>query len=360
METLFKIIFLLSLFCLGLFPFASMLNKYFFKKQIKTVFYFTIIFNITFIFLFAISNLIKLDFLTSFSRFINYYFGFLLYAFLVSITFWGIYAVLRKINKERIILKNHVVVSLLTILVIINSIAIHNFHKLIAIEEYTIYSNKITKNYSFVQIADIQYGSVSKEHMEKVIKLAYAQDPDFIVFLGDLIDFEKYELKDFEVFEESKVPIYFVRGNHEYNKDPERINEYLKLITSIKYLRNQKDEFKEIEIVGIDYDSSKYQLKEKLKAIELDNNKFSLLLYHDPKGVEFAVKKGFDLALFGHTHAGQIWPITLLIDVMYEYGDGYYEEGDTKIYTTDGAGLWGPQMRLGSQNEISVFKLIAK
>ena len=112
--------------------------------------------------------------------------------------------------------------------------------------------------------------------------------------------------------------------------------------------------------MGIDYNRSKYQLRDKLKEIELNESKFSILLYHEPKGIEFAVEKGFDLALFGHTHAGQIWPITVLIDKMYKYGDGYYEEDNTKIYTTDGAGLWGPQMRLDSQNEIVVFKLIAK
>ena len=50
----------------------------------------------------------------------------------------------------------------------------------------------------------------------------------------------------------------------------------------------------------------------------------------------------------------------MLIDKMYKYGDGYFEENNTIIYTTDGAGVWGPRMRLDSQNEIVVFKLIVK
>ena len=360
MEILLKFIFLLLLLCLGLFPFISMLNKYYFEKRLRTVLYFTIIFNITFLFSFTISNIIKLNFFTNLSRFINYYFGFLVYAFLISITFWIVYSILKTINKQKIILKKYIAIIILIIFITINSIAIHNFNKPIAVEEYTIYSDKITKNYTFVQIADIQYGSVSQKHMQKVMRLTYEQNPDFILFVGDLIDSKNYELEDFEVFEESKVPIYFEGGNHEFNKDPDRILEYLKLTTPIKLLLNQKDEFEEIEIVGIDYNRSKYQLRDKLKEIELNESKFSILLYHEPKGVEFAVGKGFDLALFGHTHAGQIWPITILIDKMYKYGDGYYEEDNTKIYTTDGAGLWGPQMRLDSQNEIVVFKLVAK
>ncbi len=70
---------------------------------------------------------------------------------------------------------------LLIVFITINSIAIHNFNKPIAIEEYTIYSDKITKNYTFVQIADIQYGSVSQKHMQKAMRLTYEQNPDFIL-----------------------------------------------------------------------------------------------------------------------------------------------------------------------------------
>ena len=234
MEILLKVIFLLFLLCLGLFPFVSMLNKYYFERRLRTALYVTIIFNIIFLCLFTISNIIKLNFFTNLSRFINYYFGFLVYAFIVSLTFWIIYASLKTINKQKIILKKYIAVILLIVFITINSIAIHNFNKPIAIEEYTIYSDKITKNYTFVQIADIQYGSVSQKHMQKVMKLAYDQNPDFIIFLGDLIDSENYEREDFEVFEESKVPIYFERGNHEVNKDTDRILEYLKLTTTIK------------------------------------------------------------------------------------------------------------------------------
>jgi len=337
-----------------------MLNRYYFKKKIRTIFYFTIIFNVTYLSIFAISHIIKLNFFTNLSRLINYYFGFLVYAFLISIIYWIIYAILKTINKQKIILKKYIAIILLIIFIAINSIAIQNFNKPITVEEYAIYSDKITKNYTFIQIADIQYGSVSQKHMQKAMELGYEQDPDFIVFTGDLIDFKKYEFENFEVFEESKVPIYFEGGNHEFNRNQDRILKYLELIAPIKLLLNQKDEFEEIEIVGIDYNESKYQLRDKLKKIEINESKFSILLYHDPKGIEFAVEKGFDLVLLGHTHAGQIWPITILIDKMYKYGDGYFEENNTIIYTTDGAGLWGPRMRLDSQNEIVVFKLIVK
>ena len=49
-----------------------------------------------------------------------------------------------------------------------------------------------------------------------------------------------------------------------------------------------------IEIVGIDHNSSKYQLRDRLENIKLDESKFSVLLYHEPKGIEYGVDKGFD------------------------------------------------------------------
>jgi hypothetical protein len=51
---------------------------------------------------------------------------------------------------------------------------------------------------------------VSKKYMENVMKLAVEQNPDFILMVGDLIDFETYKLEDFECFGDVPVPIYFI------------------------------------------------------------------------------------------------------------------------------------------------------
>jgi predicted MPP superfamily phosphohydrolase len=136
---------------------------------------------------------------------------------------------------------------------------------------------------------------------------------------------------------------------------------YLQQINPVVLLVNEKTVFnKEIEIVWIDYNSSKYQLRDELKKIELSDDKFSILLYHEPKGINYGIEKGFDLILIWHTHGGQIFPITKIVDYIYEFSDGLYERWKTKIYTTDGAWLYWPKMRLWSQNEIVVFKIKAE
>ena len=84
----------------------------------------------------------------------------------------------------------------------------------------------------------------------------------------------------------------------------------------------------EIEIVGIDHTTSVSRLEDEINKVELSKEKYSILLYHEPKGIEIGVKKGFDLMLYGHTHGGQIFPITKIVDMMYKYGNGFYEVGE--------------------------------
>lgn len=362
LQYLFFIIFFLILFFLlfiGSFSFILMLNKFYLKYNIKQILNFTLTFNLIYLILYIITKFTNVHIFSIISRLLNYYLGFLLYGFIISILFWIIFFIFKIIKKEKLLLKQYIKLIFILFFLFINILAIYNFEKEIKIERYNIESNKILQNYSFIHISDIQYGSVNKNYIDKVMNLTYSQNPDFIVFTGDLIDFNNYELEDFKIFKKSKVPIYFERGNHEFYHNPQKILNYLQNYSTIKLLINTKDSFKELEIIGIDHNQSYYQLNRKLNQIDINNSKFNILLYHEPKGVEFGIEKEIDLMLFGHTHAGQIWPFTILIDKMYKYGDGYFEINKSIIYTTDGVSLWGPKMRLDSQNEITIFNLIS-
>ena len=89
----------------------------------------------------------------------------------------------------------------------------------------------------------------------------------------------------------------------------------------------------------------------------LPNDKFNILLYHRPVGALDAKAAGIDLMLSGHTHGGQIFPYTLLVKYLYPFPQGLVNMDDFNLYTTDGVGIWGPQLRLGSKNELAVFTI---
>ena len=56
--------------------------------------------------------------------------------------------------------------------------------------------------------------------------------------------------------------------------------------------------------------------------------------------------------LSGHTHGGQLAPMTFLIGLAWEHSAGLYAHGDSNIYVSRGCGFWGPPMRVGSPPEI--------
>ena len=61
--------------------------------------------------------------------------------------------------------------------------------------------------------------------------------------------------------------------------------------------------------------------------------------------------------LSGHTHNGQIFPFNLVVKQQFSRIRGMYKQGDARLYVSSGTGTWGPLMRLGSLNEISVFDI---
>ena len=82
-----------------------------------------------------------------------------------------------------------------------------------------------------------------------------------------------------------------------------------------------------------------------------------LVLEHEP--VEFAQLKenGADLALCGHTHAGQFFPGTITTNLFFDNTWGYKKVDGLDTYVTSGIGYYGPPIRVGCDSEIMVIKL---
>jgi predicted MPP superfamily phosphohydrolase len=89
----------------------------------------------------------------------------------------------------------------------------------------------------------------------------------------------------------------------------------------------------------------------------LDTQKPIILLDHQPFDLHEAEENGIDFQFSGHTHGGQIWPITQITDWMYECAHGYIQKGQSHIYVSSGIGIWGGKYRIGSQSEYYVLSL---
>ena len=91
----------------------------------------------------------------------------------------------------------------------------------------------------------------------------------------------------------------------------------------------------------------------------IDRRKPSILLKHSPLDLKVAKESGISLQLSGHTHRGQVflfqW-ITSRVYHGYDYGLKWF--GNLLVYTSSGAGTWGPPMRLDTKPEIVVIELL--
>ena len=66
---------------------------------------------------------------------------------------------------------------------------------------------------------------------------------------------------------------------------------------------------------------------------------------------------GADLDLSGHTHNGQLFPGNVLIRLFWENPAGILQVGNMTSCVTQGAGVWGPAMRVGTDSEVMLLRV---
>ena len=84
---------------------------------------------------------------------------------------------------------------------------------------------------------------------------------------------------------------------------------------------------------------------------------FTLLLDHQPADLGEAEAAGVDFQFSGHTHRGQVWPVSWITDAIFEKSWGHYRRGTTQYYISSGLGIWGAKIRIGSRSEYLVLEI---
>ncbi len=153
---------------------------------------------------------------------------------------------------------------------------------------------------------------------------------------------------------------FFVTGNHEEFTNAARYIEALSN-AGVRVLQNEKVDVEGLQIVGIPYHQMgrPENFSAALRDTSIDPARASILLIHAPNRLWEAEKAGISLQLSGHTHKGQFFPWTLAVKRIYkQFGYGLHTLGNMLVYTTSGAGTWGPPVRLGSDPEIVLFRFV--
>ncbi|PXW33968.1 UNVERIFIED_CONTAM: hypothetical protein DES50_102593 [Williamsia faeni] len=200
----------------------------------------------------------------------------------------------------------------------------------------------------------------------RVVDLVNEQKPDLILIAGDLIDGTVAQVaSDLEPLADLSAPlgVYGVSGNHEFYADDggRWLDTWDRL--GIRTLRNERASIERgahsIDIVGIhDYSSPAPYEPDLPAALDgRDPNTFALLLAHEPRQAFEASDLGIDMQVSGHTHGGQMWPFNYLVRLQQPSVSGLDKIGNTVLYTTRGAGAWGPPVRVGAPPEITMLEL---
>ena len=210
-------------------------------------------------------------------------------------------------------------------------------------------------------ISDLHLGHVRNgSFLRRMVAKILQQEPDAIFIVGDLYDGTAIDVRRAaEPLRELLAPhgVYFVAGNHEQFGDDSK---YLHAIAAagVRVLINEKVEVDGLQIVGVPYRTAAPggHFTSVLQAIRLDRNRASILLTHAPDHPEIAEAAGVSLQLSGHTHLGQFIPWSWMARRMYrQFVYGLSRIGKMQVFTSSGAGTWGPPLRLGSNPEIVVL-----
>lgn len=219
-----------------------------------------------------------------------------------------------------------------------------------------------------VAVSDIHLGTiVGRSRFQRIWEKVNALSPDLILLPGDILDSDPHAALKNEVGEllrslKAKYGVFGITGNHEYIGGVEEAVSYLQ-DHGITLLR---DAFLKIDgglyLVGREDRSIKRflgierrPLGEIIKSIPPEAP--IILMDHQPFDLHEAPAHGVDLQISGHTHHGQLWPLNLITNAVYELSWGYLKKGNTHIYVSCGAGTWGPPVRIGSSPEIVSFIL---
>jgi len=211
-------------------------------------------------------------------------------------------------------------------------------------------------------ISDVHLGHVrNRNFLERLVAKILREEPDAIFIAGDLYDGTAIDAaRAAEPLTQLTAPhgVYFVAGNHEQFGDDSK---YLSAVaaTGVRVLRNEKVNVNGLQVVGVPYRDAATNggLASVLRRVALDRNRASILLTHAPDDPAAAEALGFSLQLSGHTHLGQFIPWSWMARRIYrQFVYGLSRIGKMQVFTSSGAGTWGPPLRLGSNPEIVMLE----
>ncbi len=287
------------------------------------------------------------------------YISFLWMGFLILFVTFSVILLIFGIILKLSLYINILISTLLTICLMvygyINAQTIH-------IKEINIYSEKIRFSNRIVFFSDLHAGLINKRnYVEKVVNMINSAKAQIILAGGDIIDSQMDGIdKNIEPLSKLNAKYKFaIIGNHEVYRGVNFSIEHLNKVGFV-VLKNSCVNLDGVSIVGIDDEAASRLNKTDFNQIlySCSHKNFIILLKHRPL-ISDSLYGG--LMLSGHTHAGQMFPFTLITKLFYRGKDyGLFNMGKRQLLVSSGCGTWGPPLRIFTHSEIVVINLLPK
>jgi len=198
--------------------------------------------------------------------------------------------------------------------------------------------------------------------VEKFAKRIRDIDPDLMLFGGDIVEGgeEGGKMQKFEDLFSNIRPeygVYGVPGNHEHYGRQNKVVFFEK--AGIVLLRDSSVILPDSIILMGRNDShtrDRKTLDELMRSVP--DSLPVILLDHRPDEIIQAGRTHADIQFSGHTHNGQLFPLNLITNSVYELSWGYRKIGNTHFFVSSGIRLWGPPVRTTGKSEIMVVNVI--
>jgi len=236
--------------------------------------------------------------------------------------------------------------------------------KIVEKEIFIAKSNEKYKNLKVVAVSDMHLGVANdKKWLQKRVRQINQLQPDMIWIAGDMVDNNVLPLEREKMYEElnqlqSRLGTYMCLGNHEYLSGIEGSLQFLQK-TNIRLLIDQAVEVDSaFWMIGRDDFKMNPQRKSLSELTALtETSQTVFLLDHEPYFLDQTAAEGIDFQFSGHTHQGQLWPLSFIVNALFENPYGLMQKGNSSVFVSSGLGLWGPPFRIGTQSEILVFDI---
>ena len=216
---------------------------------------------------------------------------------------------------------------------------------------------------SIALISDLHLGNIrGAAFARRSVNKILAEKPELAIIAGDLFDGTPIDAVPAAApLAALHLPlgVFFAEGNHEEFRDTEKL---LAAIANagVRILDNEKVDLHGLQLLGVPYRHATHSehFQSVLAKLQIDRARASILVTHAPDRPQIAEAAGISLQLSGHTHHGQYFPFTWVAARIYrQFVYGLSIIGGLQVYTSCGAGSWGPPLRVGSTPEIVILCL---